>query len=54
MRWLFAKLRWIWKEPTRQARTTRSFPQQLHGESSLSWEFRPEITSLDQWMDLNA
>jgi hypothetical protein len=53
MRWLFAKLRWMWTEPLPPAKG-RVGGETWHGEMSLAWNFRLDVTSLDQWMDLNA
>lgn len=53
MGWLLAKLRWMWNEPARQF-VAPFGAEPLSAESSFAWDFRPEVTSLDQWMDLNA
>jgi hypothetical protein len=53
MQWLFAKLGWCWDNRARRA-TVGSFDEQLQAETPLVWHFRPDVTSLDQWMDLSA
>jgi hypothetical protein len=54
MRWLFDKLRWVWKGEHRRAAKIGFFEDSLAADFPVAWQFRPEVTSLDQWMELSA